>query len=51
MFKGGAHYKYHQVPTKKFDAMMKAESIGKYVAERIKSEHEFEKVPHHAHRS
>lgn len=46
-FKGGgdALYVYSQVPRKKFDDLMTADSVGSFLAKHIKGEHPFAKLP------
>jgi hypothetical protein len=42
-FKRGGLYFYHDVPREKFDALMQAESVGKFHAQHIKLAHRFTK--------
>ncbi len=42
---GGPIYHYASVPPEKFDGLMKAESKGVFVRERIKGQYDFTKQP------
>lgn len=44
LFKGNRYYIYTNVPHDKFDEMLKAPSVGSYMNENIKKEHQFRRV-------
>ena len=43
-FKDGSIYQYHSVPSEHFDAMLSAESVGKYLNANIKHKYRYTKV-------
>jgi len=43
-FNGGGLYHYYDIPAHMFDEMLSADSVGRYINERIKNNYNFEKV-------
>jgi len=43
-FKGGSTYRYFEVPREVYKSLLKAESVGKYIAENVKSKYTVEKI-------
>ena len=44
IFRSGGTYRYKNVPSYRFDELMNAESIGKYMHEHILGRYEYERV-------
>lgn len=43
-FKSGGTYHYHDVPSATYDAMLKAESVGKFIGSSLKGAHKVTKI-------
>ncbi len=45
LFKSGELYEYDKVPPDMYNAMLGAESVGKFLHKYVKGKHQFRKIP------